>query len=72
MCARNKDAGGEVYDYGYALVGEPQIHDALTQIEGAEVRIVMLHHPFDWIREFDRARCRESLRACVPFHTARA
>jgi hypothetical protein len=54
MCARNKDAQGEVNDYGYTLVGEPQIHDALAQIADADLRIAVLHHPFDWLAPFDR------------------
>ena len=54
MCGRNKDARGEIYDYGYTLVGEPQIYDALAQIADADLRIAVLHHPFDWLAEFDR------------------
>ena len=56
MCGRNKDARGEIYDYGYTLVGEPQIYDALAQIADADVRIAVLHHPCDWLAEFDRNR----------------
>jgi Calcineurin-like phosphoesterase len=64
MNARNKDLEGEVNDYGYTLIGEPQIHDSLAQIADAELRIAVVHHPFDWLREFDRNRtearlCRE-------------
>lgn len=57
MNARNKDAQGEVNnDYGYTLIGEPQLHDALKQIADAELRIAVVHHPFDWLSEFDRNR----------------
>ena len=54
MCARNKNEQGEVYDYGFTLVGEPQVHDALAEITDADLRIVVLHHPFDWQARFDR------------------
>ena len=56
MCARNKDAAGEVNDDGYMVVGEPQIHDALEQIAKADLRLAVIHHPFDWLKEFDRNR----------------
>lgn len=49
MCGRNKDTTGKVNDYGYLIVGEPQIHDALNQIAEAHVRIAVLHHPFSWL-----------------------
>jgi predicted phosphodiesterase len=54
MCARNKNKQGEVNDYGFTLVGEPQVHDALAEITDADLRIVVLHHPFDWQATFDR------------------
>ena len=56
MSARNRDAQGEVNDYGYTLIGEPQLHNALAQIADAELRIAVVHHPFDWLNEFDRNR----------------
>ncbi len=61
MCGRNKDAKGEINDYGFTLLGEPQIHDALAQIAEADVRLVILHHPFAWLAEFDRNRVKERL-----------
>ncbi len=61
MCGRHREADGKVNDYGYTLVGEPQIHDALARIADAQVRLVVLHHPFDWLAEFDRNRIEERL-----------
>lgn len=61
MCGRNKDAKGEINDYGFTLLGEPQIHDALAQIAEADVRLVILHHPFAWLAEFDRNRVKDRL-----------
>jgi len=54
MCARNKNEQGEVNDYGFTLVGEPQVHDALAEIADADLRIAILHHPFDSQAKFDR------------------
>jgi 3',5'-cyclic AMP phosphodiesterase CpdA len=70
MTARNKDAQGEINDYGYTLIGEPQIHDALDQIADAELRIAV-HHPFDWLNVFDRNPHRSPVGSRVPFHPAR-
>ena len=65
MCARHKDDKGEVDDARYILVGEPQIYDALAQIADADVRIAVLHHPFDWLAPFDRNHVEAHLgRAC--------
>ena len=54
MCGRNINRKGVVDDRGHLIVGEPQIHDGLKQIAGTDVRIAVLHHPFDWLDEFDR------------------
>ncbi len=54
MCGRNKDADGKNNDYGYLTLGKPQIHDALAVIQGADVRLAVLHHSFDWLPGFDR------------------
>ena len=67
MCARNKDAQGKVNDYGYALVGEPQVHDALDQIADVDVRIAVMHHPFDWLATFDRNRVEARLMQAYHF-----
>jgi 3',5'-cyclic AMP phosphodiesterase CpdA len=36
------------------LLGERQVRAALDQGSGADLKIALLHHPFDWLREFDR------------------
>jgi hypothetical protein len=65
MCGRNKDKKGEVDDYGKLAVGEPQVHDYLEHIKDAQVRIAVMHHPFDWLMEIDRSRIEERLgKAC--------
>ena len=62
MCARNKDIYEQINDYGYLLIGEPQLYHALEKIDGADIRIVVLHHPFDWLAEFDRFRAKTRIR----------
>jgi phosphohistidine swiveling domain-containing protein/predicted phosphodiesterase len=54
MCGRNKNSEGKVEDQGYLVVGEPQIYDALKSINDADLRIVVLHHPFEWLTKFER------------------
>lgn len=61
MNARNRDAQGEIQDYGYTLIGEQQVHDSLQQIADADLRIAVVHHPFDWLSEFDRNRTEAKL-----------
>lgn len=61
LCGRNLDDRGRVNDRGYLIIGECQVYDALVQAEHAELRIAVLHHPFDWLIEFDQHRAEESL-----------
>nr|VFJ42623.1 MAG: 3',5'-cyclic AMP phosphodiesterase CpdA [Candidatus Kentron sp. FM]VFJ43315.1 MAG: 3',5'-cyclic AMP phosphodiesterase CpdA [Candidatus Kentron sp. FM]VFK05486.1 MAG: 3',5'-cyclic AMP phosphodiesterase CpdA [Candidatus Kentron sp. FM] len=57
MCGRHKetrDGKEKIVDARYLVVGEPQIYNSLREIADADVRIAVLHHPFDWLFEFDR------------------
>lgn len=36
------------------LIGERQIRTALDQASDAQLKLALLHHPFDWLREFDQ------------------
>lgn len=36
------------------LIGSRQVRTALKQAEGADLKVALLHHPFDWLREFDQ------------------
>ncbi len=54
MSGRKKKGKGKIDDKGSLLVGEPQVHDILKRISEANVKIAVLHHPFDWLIEFDR------------------
>lgn len=53
MCGR-PEPGGTVNDRGHLIVGEPQVYDALGKVEDAHLRIAVMHHPFEWLVDFDR------------------
>jgi len=67
MCGRNQDESGEVDDYGKLVLGEPQIHESLDKIADTDVRIAVLHHPFEWLTEFDRSRVEKRLKQTCHF-----
>lgn len=45
---------GGTGDYGKLLVGERQIDMAGSDLHECHLKIAMLHHPLDWLKEFDR------------------
>jgi predicted MPP superfamily phosphohydrolase len=49
LCGSDKDKSDGL------LIGERQARAALEQAESASLRIALLHHPFDWLREFDQS-----------------
>ncbi|TEU14814.1 MAG: hypothetical protein E3J21_14810 [Anaerolineales bacterium] len=44
-------------DRGRLVLGERQVRLALEAARDADLRIALLHHPFDWLQEFDRNDC---------------
>ena len=66
MCGRNK-IDGKISDKGFVLVGEPQIQNYMEEIADADLKIVVLHHPFDWLAEFDCNRIEGCLRQGFDF-----
>ena len=54
MCGRKTNDKGEVDDERFLFVGEPQIYDHLDKLAAADVRIGLIHHPFDWLAGFER------------------
>lgn len=48
LCASDQDKSDGL------LIGERQARAALEQADGADLKIALLHHPFDWLREFDQ------------------
>lgn len=45
--------GGEK-DRNCLVIGERQTRAVLAQAEGVDLTIALMHHPFDWLRDFDR------------------
>ncbi|HLO85793.1 MAG TPA: SIR2 family protein [Nostocaceae cyanobacterium] len=56
LIAGRKDKAGDINDYGKLIVGECQLYDALQQMASDELRIAVLHHPLEWLAEFERDR----------------
>ena len=48
-------------DRGKLILGERQVSDALERSRDADLCIALLHHPFDWLHEFDRESCEAQL-----------
>ena len=46
---------------GHLALGERQIRQALDTCGNAELRIALLHHPFDWLSDFDEESCKARL-----------
>ena len=47
------------------LLGERQVRAALDQAKRADIRIALVHHPFEWLQDFDRSSCEPLLlRGC--------
>jgi predicted MPP superfamily phosphohydrolase len=44
-------------DRNHLLLGERQVREAIDQAEEAEIRIALMHHPFEWLEDFDREDC---------------
>jgi formylglycine-generating enzyme required for sulfatase activity/predicted MPP superfamily phosphohydrolase len=44
-------------EFGRLVLGERQVRQALEAARDADLRIALLHHPFDWLQEFDRNDC---------------
>jgi tetratricopeptide (TPR) repeat protein/3',5'-cyclic AMP phosphodiesterase CpdA len=61
MCGRHLDEDGEVDDARHLVVGEPQVYSALRQIQDADIRIAVLHHPFDFLKDYDRDKIEQRL-----------
>ena len=61
MAGRKNQQGGEVTDRGKLTVGELQIYEPLKEIEGDDLRIAVLHHPFNWLRSFEQKKIKQRL-----------
>jgi formylglycine-generating enzyme required for sulfatase activity len=56
MCRRHKEGNGTVNDFGFLAAGEKVVYERLNEIKGADLRIALIHHPFEWLQEFDRIK----------------
>ncbi|HKP52732.1 MAG TPA: metallophosphoesterase [Chloroflexia bacterium] len=66
MCGRYKDSDtSKINDYGRLVVGEPQVMTAIRKLEAenppVDIVIGILHHPFEWLEEYDRDRVEDLL-----------
>lgn len=66
LCGRKYPDGAE-RDRGSLVVGEPQFREALRQIKSADIRVFVMHHPFDWLAEFDVNDIRRQLLGSAHF-----
>jgi nucleoside phosphorylase/predicted phosphodiesterase len=66
MCGR-KDDYGNVDDKGHLVVGEPQIHAALEAMRDDDIRIAVLHHPWEWLADWDRDLVQERVQRASHF-----
>ncbi|MBG9455914.1 hypothetical protein ABE61_18115 [Lysinibacillus sphaericus] len=41
-------------DYGKILLGERQVDNAIEDLKDCDYKIAMIHHPLEWLKEFDR------------------
>ena len=57
----------QVNDYGRLLVGERQVAEAVDAAKSANIKIALLHHPFEWCQEFDRNDVESWLREACHF-----
>lgn len=48
-------------DRGHLLLGHRQVEPALRAIEEKEIRLVVVHHPFDWLIDLDAREAKEEL-----------
>lgn len=61
MCARNKKSitkngktEEEIDDKNHLTLGEILIDPHIEHIKDADLRIGLIHHPYDWLQDFDR------------------
>jgi len=69
MCGQ-KVEDGEVRDYGYLMLGEPQFYEPIRdpRVQKADLKIAVLHHPCSWLSEVvQRSYVEASLRQAFHF-----
>ncbi len=61
MAGRNKNPEGKIEDENKLVVGETQIYAPLRNMTGDDLRIAVLHHPFNWLAGFERRNIEQRL-----------
>src|SRR5690606_38685152 len=56
LCLDSAWCAQDDQDRGHLLLGRSQWEDALFQARGADLRLALLHHPWDWLKDFKAAR----------------
>ncbi|MFZ2112719.1 MAG: metallophosphoesterase [Solirubrobacteraceae bacterium] len=46
-------------DRGRLMLGEQQMRDASSALDAHDLRIVAMHHPLEWLADFDESICRQ-------------
>lgn len=57
ICAFNSawnSCGETQKDYGRLVIGKEEIQKALVEIDGCNIKIAILHHPIEYLMEYDR------------------
>jgi len=54
-------------DRNQLLLGERQVRTTLTAAKDADLRLAVMHHPFDWLQDFDRRDVEPMLGASCNF-----
>lgn len=57
MCRRKESDGKNKREKGFLIVGEPQVYSLLEEQPGSEedeIKIAVMHHPLEWLADFDR------------------
>jgi predicted phosphodiesterase len=66
MCGR-KTNGEQYNDDRFLVLGEPQIHEGLKWLKEGDIRIVVQHHPFEWLARFDRDQVERRIKTETDF-----
>ena len=59
----NKTSDAVVDDFGRLAIGEVQVESALKNSGVEEIKIAIVHHPFEWLLEPDRSSVQRSIYA---------
>jgi hypothetical protein len=56
-----KKSKNEIDDKGVTVLGEPQILDNIEKISTSDIKIVVMHHPFDYLDDCKCSQIESSL-----------